>query len=318
MHPAYSVIFFTVSSGIGYGLLGLIGVLVALGLLPLDKSLGLIGLGLGFAAVSAGLLSSTFHLGHPERAWRAISQWKSSWLSREGIAAIVTYAPIILLAYCWVYWGEKAKTLEIWAVLTALGAVLTVYCTGKIYQSLRTIHQWHNGWTIPNYLLLGLAGGALWLVTIVAMLGHDASATTPLTTISIGAVGIAWAVKIRYWLFIDTTTHDATPETATGLGRFGTVSQFEGPHTSANYLMKEMGYQVARKHAAKLRYYVHVFAFALPLLLTFTGMSISGGVAAACAAVAALSMTFGLVIERWLFFAEANHVVTLFYGAKSA
>ena len=196
MHPAYSVIFFTVSSGIGYGLLGLMGVLVALGILPLDKSLGLIGLGIGFCAVSAGLLSSTFHLGHPERAWRAMTQWKSSWLSREGIAAIVTYAPIILLAYCWVYWGEKAKTLEIWALLTALGAFGTVYCTGMIYRSLKTIHQWHNDWTMPNYLLLGLAGGALWLAAIVAVLDHGAMVMTTLTTISIGAVGAAWAAKM--------------------------------------------------------------------------------------------------------------------------
>ena len=85
MHPAYSVIFFTSASGGGYFLLTLLGVFGALGVLPPDPVLGLIAFGLAFAMVTAGLLSSTFHLGHPERAWRAFSQWRSSWLSREGV-----------------------------------------------------------------------------------------------------------------------------------------------------------------------------------------------------------------------------------------
>jgi sulfite dehydrogenase (quinone) subunit SoeC len=36
------------------------------------------------------------------------------------------------------------------------------------------------------------------------------------------------------------------------------------------------------------------------------------------ALLATLSMAFGLVIERWLFFAEAEHVSMLYYGADSA
>src|SRR3546814_17976234 len=87
MHPAYSVVFFTTASGAGYGLLALMGLFGALGLLPPDPWLGAVGLGMALAAITAGLLSSTVHLGHPERAWRAFSQWRSSWLSREGVAA---------------------------------------------------------------------------------------------------------------------------------------------------------------------------------------------------------------------------------------
>ncbi len=315
MHPAYSVIFFTVSSGIGYGLLALIGIFAATGGLPLAKDLGLVGLGVGFVAVSVGLLSSTFHLGRPERAWRALTQWKSSWLSREGVAAVLTFLPVILLAYTWVYRGGAAKTLEIWAMLTALGSFGTVYCTGMIYRSLKTIHQWHNAWTLPNYLALGLAGGSVWLAVIVAMLGYDAQRIAAVAAVTLMA---AWLGKVGYWRFIDTTRHPVTPETATGLGRFGQVSKFESPHTSPNDLMKEMGYQVARKHATKLRRYVHAFCFALPLVLTLVGAAMSGAMALLGLMPAALLMTLGLVIERWLFFAEANHVVTLYYGEKTA
>ena len=101
MHPALSVIVFTTTSGAGYGLLAWLGLAHASGLLPVDGPLGWVALALSFVLITAGLLTSTFHLGHPERAWRALSQWRSSWLSREGVLAVVTYAPMVALAAAW-------------------------------------------------------------------------------------------------------------------------------------------------------------------------------------------------------------------------
>ncbi|MGE0726177.1 MAG: DmsC/YnfH family molybdoenzyme membrane anchor subunit, partial [Alphaproteobacteria bacterium] len=93
MHPALSVIVFTTASGAGYGLLALLGLLAPFGLVPASTWFGLAATGLALVAVAGGLLSSTLHLGHPERAWRAMSQWRSSWLSREGLAAVVSFFP---------------------------------------------------------------------------------------------------------------------------------------------------------------------------------------------------------------------------------
>ena len=95
MHPAYSIIFFTTLSGAGYGLL----FLLSLGFLPADRLLGIASLGLSAVLIVVGLMSSTFHLGHPERAMKAFKQWRSSWLSREGIcavAALVVMGPVFL------------------------------------------------------------------------------------------------------------------------------------------------------------------------------------------------------------------------------
>jgi len=97
MNPAYSVIFFTTASGAGYGLLALLGLIGALTGAPLPPLFALVAIVFALALITAGLLSSTFHLGHPERAWRALSQWRTSWLSREGIAAILTYPPLCYL-----------------------------------------------------------------------------------------------------------------------------------------------------------------------------------------------------------------------------
>src|SRR5689334_433458 len=92
MRPAYSVILFTTLSGAGYGFLAVVAVLLALGG-EAPKPILLIGTAL--AMVTAGLLASTFHLGRRERAWRAFSQWRTSWLSREAVMAMVTYATVV-------------------------------------------------------------------------------------------------------------------------------------------------------------------------------------------------------------------------------
>src|SRR5262245_16278734 len=105
MHPAYSVIVFTTASGAGYGLLFWLAILTVFDNLPPDPILGVVGLGTAFALITAGLLSSTAHLGRPERAWRAFSQWRTSWLSREGVAAIGTFVPFGLFAFGWLYVG---------------------------------------------------------------------------------------------------------------------------------------------------------------------------------------------------------------------
>ena len=103
MHPAYSVIVFTTLSGAGYGLLFLLSLLGASGLLPSERWFGVTGLGLAFVLITVGLLSSSLHLGHPERAWRAFSQWRSSWLSREAVVSLFTYLPSGLFAIGWVF-----------------------------------------------------------------------------------------------------------------------------------------------------------------------------------------------------------------------
>ncbi len=315
MYPAFSVIFFTVSSGLGYGLLALVGGLGAFGLLPADRAFGLTAIVLALVLATAGLLSATFHLGHPERAWRAFSQWRSSWLSREGVAAVLAYGPTLALVAVW-FWPERLGGFHaITGLATAFMAAVTVYCTAMIYRSLKTIPEWANKWTVINYLSLGLAGGAVWLVALLELF-DDKLGALPLATA--GFMLLAWILKQLYWRHIDGMQRVSTAETATGLGAFGKVRPFEAPHTEANYLLKEMGYQVARRHAAKLRNYARLFTFILPTVLVLATPLTGPLVAALAAVLAAVCVTLGLLIERWLFFAEATHVVRLYYGTEAA
>lgn len=309
MHPTRSIIAFTTATGAGYGLLFVLGLGVALGLLPPERWLGLVSLGLALGLVTAGLLSSLLHLHHPERAWRALSQWRSSWLSREGVAALATYLPALGLAAIWVLGEERTVVL---GGLAALGAVVTVTCTGMIYASLEPIPRWRHRLTVPVYLALALADGTALAAFAVRVTGHEQRWPALLALV---ALPVAWALKWRWWRATDGAPPMATIESATGLGRFGAVRLLEPPHTGRNYLLDELGFRIARKHAAKLRRIALALGLAVPWLLVAVSILVPGApMAAFLLLIAALAALTGTLVERWLFFAEAEHVSMLYYG----
>lgn len=315
MHPAYSVIIFTTASGAGYGLLALLGLFNAFGSLPAGPWFLPVSLFLALGLVTLGLLSSTYHLGHPERAWRAFSQWRSSWLSREGVAAVATYVPGGLFFLCTLFGVGSDGVVALLGLAASALAAITVYCTAMIYASLTTIRQWNNSWVVAGYMTMALASGAVLLVCLVAVFGGNLRVVTALAA---GSLVVALVAKLAYWRQIDTEEKTHTAESATGLGRFGAVRQIQPPHTSANYVMKEMGFRVARKHAEKLRMYSRLLGFFVPAgaVLLAGAEGIAG--APAFAVLAVVSCAAGLLIERWLFFGEAQHVVTLYYGEAKA
>ena len=314
MNPAYSIIFFTTASGAGYGLLGVLGLYAWVGKLPDSLVFGALTMAVGVLLVTAGLVSSTYHLGHPERAWRALSQWRSSWLSREGVAAVVTFVPLLGLAGGWIAFGPESGTVRWAGLLSTVGCILTLGCTGMIYASLRAIPDWYSAWVPSNYLALGAMTGVLWLLVLAGVLGFNLPALTGWAPV---VVGIAFVVKLAYWG--RERAPMSTAESATGLDQFAgqraSVTPLDPPHTEENYLQREMGFVIARKHAIALREHTSLLAFALPLMLSILGLVLPSGASLGAYGLAAASATIGVVLERWLFFAEAKHVVTLYYDA---
>ncbi len=316
MHPAYSVIFFTTTSGAGLGLLTLLGFLSAAGALPAHFGFGIAAFAIALGLLTFGLLSSTFHLGHPERAWRALTQWRSSWLAREGVFAVLVYPAVALFAFGWLAVGSNYGPWAVVGLLVAGLSMLTVVCTAMIYASLKTIHQWHNIWTPPAYITLSVMSGGVWLNALVEVFGLSNPYIAGWVAASIAG---AWIARLFYWRFVDDTEAISTPETATGLRVYGKVRAVEGPHTVDSYLNREMGYTAARRHAARLRRVVHLAAFAVPLLLTMASVLWSNSwLAIATSLIVAPVASLGLLVERWLFFAEAKHTVNLYYGAEAA
>jgi len=290
MHPAKSLIFFTSASGLGFGLLAMLG----LGFPAVTGWLAFIFFAIGFGLAGGGLLASTFHLGHPERALLAFTQWRSSWLSREGWLAVATLAVMGLYAALLIFAGIKARPLGWLGAVLALG---TVYATSMIYAQLKTVPRWNHWTTSALFLALSISGGAL-------LAGQIRPAI-----ILILATGV---LQFFVWKTGDSRLADSGTDmaSATGLGHMGRVRAFEPPHTGGNYLTHEMVFVVARKHVLKLRSIALALGFALPaflLVLPFAHIM---------AALAIAAHLAGLILLRWLFFAEAEHVVGLYYGKR--
>ncbi|MBO6789369.1 MAG: dimethyl sulfoxide reductase anchor subunit [Dinoroseobacter sp.] len=288
MHPAPSIILFTTLSGLGFGLLTFLG----LNMPDVDGWVLFTFFFVGFALSVGGLLSSTFHLGHPERAWRALSQWKSSWLSREGICAVAALCVLGLYALLAIFFDTKVAALGF--VGSAL-SLLTVFTTSMIYTQMKTVPRW-NHWSTPLlFLSLSIGGGAL-------LAAQTAVAGLFLLIATLTQAFAFWGGDRRF------KDRGHSLKTATGLQN-GELRLFEPPHTGTNYLLKEMVHQIGRKHAQRLRVLGLVFGLALPTVLL-----LSQTVGHVLAGLIVVLHVGGVLALRWLFFAEAEHVVGLYYG----
>jgi len=306
MHPAPSLVLFTTLSGAGLGLAFWIGV----GALA-DSRAGLLAASLAAALLaSGGLAASLFHLRRPARARFALSQWRSSWLSREGILAPTAVALLILNAL-W-HWSAGAAPPPLGWLVAAV-SLAAVHATGMIYAQLRAVPAWH-GWLTPAvFLAFAVAGGAF-----PAMAAAAASGRTP-DALLLAAIPLhvaAWGIQIRYWRrAAGVGVGASTTASATGIPGNGDVRLLEPPHTGPNYLLKEMAFTVARRHAGRLRSLSLAFgASAVAVALVWELGGRPEILAAPLLALASALHLVGVAAARWLFYAEARHVVTLYYG----
>jgi DMSO reductase anchor subunit len=244
---------------------------------------------LALALAGAGGLCSTGHLGRRENAWRAFSQWRSSWLSREACLMVAALAVFGLYAAIWCLGGMRLWGL---GLLGSALSVATIYSTAMIYAQLKTVPRWSVTPTPALFLVIGLTGGLLAAGAVAGLVGAAVAGWWT-------ALALVLAIGVTIWWQTSAagavrSVEGSTPETATGLGFMGRVRLFEAPHTGSNYLLREMAYEVGRKRAFELRLLIGGWLMVLALAAHVAGM----------------------LALRWLFFAEAEHVQALYYGKR--
>ena len=288
MHPAPSVIFFSVFSGLGFGLLVWLG----LGVPAVTGTSAFAFFTIAYLLAVGGLISSTFHLGHPERALKAFTQWRSSWLSREAWCAVAALVLMGIYGLGLVFFDTRWTLLGILGALFSIG---TVFTTSMIYAQLKTVPRWNMPLTPLNFLSLSLAGGAL-------LAGQVKGAML--------LIVIAGGIQIVTWMLGDKRLVQSGSDmaSATQLGGIGSVRAFEPPHTGTNYLLREFVHVIGRKHATKLRIIALALMSVLPVLLLLLPFN------HILAVIAVLAHVGGVLTARWLFFAQAEHAVGLYYG----
>ncbi len=311
MHPAFSVIFFTVSSGAGFGLFALLYLADALKLGGgLSVSQIIIAGIIGLVLISAGLMSSVFHLANPKNAWRAFSRYRTSWLSREGVFAMAFFP--FAVAYLGLTWlGIKSlDDLRMFAGgASMLLAWITLFSTGMIYGCLKTIRQWNTPLVPANYLVLGHFSGALILLVVAQ---NGTVNVSSYLTIVIALLIFSALLKGMYYFAIANPGVTSTINTATGFTR-AKVKLLDQGHTHGTFLTEEFGFQIARKYALFLKAFVFSSGFIVPILVLSGAM---GVLTVTLTLVTVVFAIMGLIAERWLFFAEARHVVNLYHGAQ--
>lgn len=318
MNPAFSVIFLTTLIGAGQGLfLALYSgeVLAAMGLVAAPDGRGFYALGsvLSLLFLAAGLAASFFHLGHPERAWRAAAMWRTSWLSRECIALPVFMLTVLLYGLLhFLGWhgagNDSLRTAS--AIVGGLGAVvcLTLFvCTGMIYVCIKFLQEWATPLTVVNYILLGCASG-------FTLASAFAFVTAPGLAPVYGAVAIVLAVAGLLSRAASLARNarlkpTSTLQTATGIRHPNIVQKAQGS-MGGSFNTRHYFHHKSPQFFRSIKWIFLVLAFPLPVLL------LGGGLFAASLPLLVLAFLLqyvGLIAERWFFFAQANHPQNLYY-----
>jgi sulfite dehydrogenase (quinone) subunit SoeC len=317
MKPALSIIFFTVASGAGLGVLALVG-FVALFHLPwlFPETLPKVG-ALGLGLTIAGLASSTLHLANPRNAWRAFSRFRTSWLSREAVFSLAL-AGVVVVFIALLALNVEGLPRRVFAVLTIALAWIVLVCTAMIYASLKPIRQWHTRWTPVVYFVLGHWSGALILLAVAR---YDASNSVRLAHLCLALAVLAVLVKWGYWRATGKPDHAITLEQAIGVAQgvrppaaagAPTIMQarlLDAGHGGRTFLTDEFGFRLARKHRVLLLALFWLAGIVVPLAWVIGAWWQTPIVVGAC-----LLNLIGLLAERALFFADARHTVRLYHG----
>lgn len=289
MHPAPSVIVFTTLSGLGLGLFAWLG----LGVPTAYGGAAFAWFFIAYALTVGGLLSSTFHLANKMNAIYSFSQWRTSWLSREGVMSVITLLTFAPVAIARIFLHTDLPVL---GFIGSVFALITVFTTSMIYGQLKTVPRWNMPTTPALFMLYAIAGGTLltgqsWLAGWLIL---------ALTVLQI----IAWMAGDGRLAALG-----SDKGTASGLGYLGKVRMLESAHMARNYVMDEMIHIIGRKHAQKLRIIATLLIGVFPVLLLLLAPASHFS-----ALVALMSHVAGVAVSRWLFFAEAEHVVSLYYS----
>ena len=290
MHPAPSIILFTVLSGFGFGLISIIGLLQFFNQISVVNIIIFSLIGLFFSTV--GLISSFFHLANKKNAIKSMSQWQTSWLSREAISSIFCLS-IVVGNIGWVF-VQNLYINEVGIVLFLL-SLFTIFTTSMIYAQLKTVPSWNNILTPALFIFAALAGGSILLMDYASLV----------------LLLIFGVLQVLFWYIADQSFiyKETSVGTALGFSKNENIRAFDVAHTNRNYLLNEMVYKVARKHAIKIRYISFFAAFVFPMSLT---LIFPGNFSVSVLIIA--SHLVGIYFSRWLFFAEAKHSVGFYYN----
>jgi DMSO reductase anchor subunit len=307
VNPAMSVVLFTTIAGAAQGLVVTLA-LAELAGLQMGASFVGMALLLAVAMLLVGLGASFAHLGRPERAWRAVLMWRTSWLSREVIVLPAFIAAVGL--WWWAHRVGWASMLP--AVLALVLAALLWYCTAMIYACLRFIQEWAQPLTLVNFALIGMSSGLVLACALAAFSG-EARLLQAAGPCALLVTLVAWGTRILALRHNTRLQHKSSLQTATGITASPLVQTSMGM-SAGSFNTREFFHGRTPAVLRQMKLVFIVLGFAAPALLVAIGL-LTGSLATWLLAV--LLQAPGLLAERWFFFAQAKHPQNLYYQVVS-
>ena len=313
MHPSFSLILFTSMAGMAQGAIVSLAVLNSGSDQLPSELLNVYLFPLILALLFGGLLASTFHLGHPERAWRAIMMWRTSWLSRE-VLILPAFIALTALAY---YFSWQASVPNWLWLLLSIAALALWVCTAMIYQCIRFIQEWAHPATMVNFIALGMSSGWFLLMVLLTLWSilHPNQAVVTSSNIA-GVAGftgflilLSLTLKLWIWKRNRSLKPKSNLQSATGI-KTGFVRQISMGMMGGSFNTREFFHQQSSFFVANVRKIAFFGTYLLPVLLLT--IVVSNGTLSVLV-LAFVVHCIGLMAERWLFFAEANHPQNLYY-----
>jgi DMSO reductase anchor subunit len=307
MNPAFSVVIFTTIAGAAQGLVVTLALalLAGLAIAPSFVSASLI---LAAVMLLIGLAASFAHLGRPERAWRAVLMWRTSWLSREVIV-LPAFIGVVGLWWLALRAGIDTPLLPLAAIVLA---ALLWYCTAMIYACLRFIQEWAQPLTLVNFTLIGLSSGLVLASALAAFAGESALLTVTGPAALVVTL-VAWVTRSLALRHNATLKHKSTLQSATGIDASRLVQKSMGM-SAGSFNTREFFHGRTLAVLKNVRLGFIVLCFALPALFALLAL-VTGSLWPW--ALALLCQVPGLVAERWFFFAQAKHPQNLYYQVVS-
>ena len=307
MKPAWSVILLTTLTGTAQGLFLAAFIADLLKAAP-ARNLVVVSCGTALVLLAGGLLASFFHLGRPERAWRAIMQWRTSWLSREVIV-LPAFMGAVAIYGCSAFFAFDRRISFYIGSVAALLCVALFVCTAMIYACLKFLQEWHTPLTLVNYSLLGIASGCTLAVPLAVVTYPQFAGPFALAAFALGAA--AWAFRCAALVRNARLRSKSTIATAIGIAHPRIVQKAQGS-MGGSFNTREFFHGRPDLVVRAVRWTFLLLVFPVPAVLLGWG----GGSLAAFAAAFALQFA-GVLAERWYFFAEAKHPQNLYYQAIS-
>ena len=311
MRPQFSIIFFTTLAGMAQGLLFFLALINLEA--PVLSATFLINLALpvSFILLTLGLIASFFHLGHPERAWRAAMMWRTSWLSREVIAL-----PLAMLATALTFLYIKSGIVPTWLWATVMMSTLALWiCTAKIYQCIRFIQEWSHPSTLSNFILLGLSSGGL-LLEFLLLVWNEPNTPIGISLISVvNFIVLFLALNLKLWMWRRNQKLKPKSNLASATGIKGSnIRQTSMGFMGGSFNTREFFHHQTDRVISNIRKIILLMVYIGPMVLLAFNLS---SPSISQVAIALLVHYIGLLAERWMFFAEANHPQNLYYQRVS-